>query len=226
MKPGEIHAAVRILRREVRRWKEPVVGRVARETRDPFRVLVSCVLSLRTQDRTTAEASERLFTVARTPEALARLAPRRLERLIYPVGFYRVKARNLRLLARALLRDHCGRVPDRLEDLLALPGVGRKTANLVVTVAYGKDGICVDTHVHRITNRWGYVRTATPEKTEFALRERLPRRYWKEINDLLVTYGQNLCRPVGPRCGECAVARYCDRVGVDGASPRRRGGRR
>jgi len=218
VKPGEIHAAVRILRTEVRRWKEPVVGRVARETRDPFRVLVSCVLSLRTQDRTTAEASERLFAVARTPDGLARLRRDRLERLIYPVGFYRVKAKNLKRLARALVRDHGGRVPDRLEDLLALPGVGRKTANLVVTVAYDKDGICVDTHVHRITNRWGYVRTTTPEKTEFALRQKLPRRYWKEINELLVTYGQNLCRPLRPRCGACRIARYCDRVGVDGAA--------
>lgn len=214
MRNRDIDEVIKILRKEVRQWKAPIVGRIAEKTRDPFQVLISCVLSLRTQDGTTAEAARRLFGVARTPEKLSKLPVKRLEKLIYPVGFYRVKARNIREISKRLVREHASRVPDEIEQLLELPGVGRKTANLVATIGYNKYGICVDTHVHRITNRWGYVATATPEKTEFALRAKLPRRYWKTINDLLVTYGQNLCRPIGPRCGECKISRHCERVEV------------
>jgi endonuclease-3 len=214
MKDEDIDDVVRILKREIRQWKVPIVGVVAEKTRDPFQILISCVLSLRTQDGTTAAASERLFAVANTPEALAALPLGRLERLIYPVGFYRVKARNIREISKRLIHEYDGRVPAEIHALLRLPGVGRKTANLVVTIGYNKYGICVDTHVHRITNRWGYVSTPTPEKTEFALREKLPRKHWKIINDLLVTYGQNLCRPIGPRCSACKLYAYCERVGV------------
>ncbi len=163
--------------------------------------------------------------MANTPAGLAALPLERVEQLIYPVGFYRVKARNIREISKQLMRQYDGRVPDEIDTLLKLPGVGRKTANLVVTIGYDKYGICVDTHVHRITNRWGYVRTSTPEKTEFALRKKLPRKHWKIINDLLVTYGQNLCRPVRPRCSECKLSPYCERVGVDrpeSPTPRKR----
>jgi len=215
MEDKQIDTVVRILKMEVKQWRVPIVGVVAEKTRDPFQILISCVLSLRTQDGTTAAASKRLFAVARAPETLAKLPVRKIEKLIYPVGFYRVKAKNVREISRRLMADFDSRVPDTIEELLTLPGVGRKTANLVVTIGYDKYGICVDTHVHRITNRWGYVETATPEKTEFSLREKLPKKHWKVINDLLVTYGQNLCRPIGPKCGECRIYDYCDRVGLD-----------
>lgn len=214
MQTSDIHAAIRVLRREVRRWPEPVVGVVARESQDPFRILVACVLSLRTKDRTTAEASRRLFALATKPAAMLRLPQSRIERAIYPVGFYRTKARQIREICRRLLEAYAGRVPDSIDDLLTLPGVGRKTANLVVTVGYQKPGICVDIHVHRISNRWGYVKTKTPEQTEEALRKKLPARYWITFNDLLVPFGQNVCQPVSPYCSRCQLTAYCDRVGV------------
>jgi len=180
----------------------------------PFRVLIACLLSLRTQDTTTAPAAARLFALADTPAAMLGLSPRRIERTIYPVGFYRTKARVILGLCRALLDRFDGAVPDELDDLLTLNGVGRKTANLVVTMGFGKPGICVDTHVHRISNRLGYVRTRTPDETEMALRARLPRRYWIGYNDLLVTFGQNVCAPVSPRCSVCPVRALCPRLGV------------
>jgi endonuclease-3 len=215
MRAEEIHAAIRILKREVRQWQEPVVGVVARESgRDPFRVLISCLLSLRTKDKTTAEASTRLFALADRPETMLRLTERRIARTIYPVGFYRTKAKQIRRICRRLLNQYGRRVPDSIDELLTLPGVGRKTANLVVTVGYRKPGICVDVHVHRISNRWGYVKTKAPEETEQALRRKLPKRYWIIYNDLLVPYGQNLCQPVSPLCSKCKLAKYCDRVGV------------
>ncbi len=214
MRKAEIHAALRILRREVRQWQEPVVGVVARESRDPFKILIACVLSLRTKDQTTTEASRRLFTLAAHPASMVKVPLRLIERAIYPVGFYRTKAKQIREICRRLLSQFGGRVPDSIEALLTLPGVGRKTANLVVTVGYNKPGICVDTHVHRISNRWGYVRTKTPEHTEEALRRKLPLRYWITYNDLLVPFGQNLCQPVSPFCSRCMIRKYCDRVGV------------
>lgn len=215
MHEDQIHAAIKILRREVRRWQEPVVGVVARESaRDPFRILISCLLSLRTKDKTTSEASARLFALAHTPAGLLALSPRKIERAIYPVGFYRTKAKAIHAISRRLLDAHGGTVPRTIDELVMLPGVGRKTANLVVTVGYQRPGICVDIHVHRISNRWGYVRTKTPEETERALREKLPKRYWITFNDLLVPYGQNLCQPVSPFCSRCKLIEMCDRVGV------------
>ncbi len=214
MRETDIQAALRILRREVSQWQEPVVGVVAKESGDPFRILIACVLSLRTKDQTTAEASRRLFSLASDPSNMLRLSPRRIERAIYPVGFYRTKAKQIHEICRRLLTEYDGRVPDSLEELLTLKGVGRKTANLVVTVGFGKPGICVDTHVHRISNRWGYVKTKTPEDTEQALRRKLPRRYWITFNDLLVPFGQNLCQPVSPYCSRCKLVKYCDQVGV------------
>ncbi len=182
--------------------------------KDPFHVLISCILSLRTQDSTTSAASERLFRLADTPERLCKLPVARIQKAIYPVGFYRVKAERIKEIACQIARQYNGHVPDSIDELLKLKGVGRKTANLVVARGYNKPAICVDTHVHRITNRWGYVKTKTPEQTEFALREKLPVKYWKDINGLLVAFGQGICRPISPICSKCQIYRYCDRVGV------------
>jgi endonuclease-3 len=199
----------------------PIAAFIATTEQDPYRVLTGCILSLRTQDRVTAAAAERLFALAPGMEALARSRVASVERAIYPVGFYRTKARRLVEIATRLVAEHGGRVPDSIDDLLELPGVGRKTANLVVTVAYRRPGICVDTHVHRITNRWGYVATRNPDETERRLREVLPRRYWIELNGLLVAFGQTVCRPTHPRCGDCAVVAWCARVGVAERAPAR-----
>jgi len=196
-------------------WNVTALAAVAEATaRDPFRILVGCLLSLRTRDETTGPAAARLFALADTPPAMLRLAPRQIERAIFPVGFYRTKARVIRAVCRELLERFGGSVPSDLEALLTLPGVGRKTANLVVTFAFQLPGICVDTHVHRISNRLGFVRTATPERTEMALRAKLPRRHWIGLNDLLVAFGQNVCQPISPRCSVCPIAAICHRVGV------------
>ncbi len=191
-------------------WLETMASR----KRDPFRILISCILSLRTQDKTTGEASERLFSLASTPKKMAALSAREIEKAIYPVGFYRVKARTIKSICRDLVDTYHSRVPDDIDELLKLKGVGRKTANLVVTLGYNKPGICVDTHVHRITNRWGYVTTTSPEKTEFALREKLPAEYWIGINGLLVAFGQGICKPVSPLCSSCGLVRFCAKKGV------------
>ena len=215
MRQEQIHAAVRILKREIRRWQEPVVGVVAKESdRDPFLILISTLLSLRTKDRTTREAGDRLFAMARTPAAMVKLPLKKLERVIYPVGFYRTKAKAIHQICRRLIDEYGGVVPDSIDELVTLPGVGRKTANLVVTIGYGKPGICVDIHVHRISNRWGYIKTKTPEESEQVLRRALPKQYWIIYNDLLVPYGQNLCLPVSPLCSTCKLTELCDRVGV------------
>src|SRR5262245_7041739 len=196
-------------------WNTTALAAVAQQTgRDPFRILVGCLLSLRTKDETTGPASARLFALADTPAGLLALPLRTIERAIHPVGFYRTKARVLHRVCRDLLGRFEGRVPSDLDALLTLHGVGRKTANLVVTFAFGLEGICVDTHVHRISNRLGLVRTRTAEQTEHALRRRLPRRHWIGLNDLLVSFGQNICRPTSPHCSRCPVSALCPRVGV------------
>ncbi|HAS17926.1 MAG TPA: endonuclease III, partial [Nitrospiraceae bacterium] len=145
---------------------------------------------------------------------MSELSVKEIERVIYPVGFYRTKARNIKEICHTLINDYDSKVPDEIDELLKLKGVGRKTANLVVTIGYDKDGICVDTHVHRISNRWGYIKTKTPEESEMALRKKLPRRYWKIYNDLLVTFGQNLCKPISPLCSQCNLTKFCNRIGV------------
>ena len=202
------------LRCQAPQWRRTALAEVAERRRDPFHVLMACLLSLRTKDETTGPAAARLFALADTPEGIQGLTPRRIERAIFPVGFYRTKARVLRGVCRDLLVRFGGQVPDTIDALLSLKGVGRKTANLVVTQGFNKPGICVDVHVHRISNRWGYVRTKTPEQTEMALRARLPRRYWIGYNDLLVSFGQNVCLPVSPKCSSCPVRGLCPRVGV------------
>jgi endonuclease-3 len=211
---AEILEIVRRLRRSSRDWAPTAVMDLASRCHDPFRVLISCLISLRTPDQVTGPASARLFRLARTPRALRALPVERIAEVIYPAAFYRTKAKTMHALCDALLAEHGGKVPDDLEQLLRLKGVGRKTANLVVTVGFGKPGICVDTHVHRISNRLGIVATRTPEKTEFALREVLPRRLWISYNDLLVTFGQNICRPVSPHCSTCPIRDLCPRIGV------------
>ena len=214
MRDEDIHVAVAALRQATPCWDTPLVDAMAARGTTPFRVLAATILSLRTQDRTTAQVTPRLFALADTPEAMLALTPEQIEAAIYPVGFYRTKARTLLDLSRVLIEDYGGEVPDDLDTLLTLPGVGRKTANLVLIAGHNKAGICVDTHVHRITNRWGYVRTKTPEQTEMALRAKLPPQYWNEINTLLVALGQNICHPTSPRCSVCPVREWCDRVGV------------
>lgn len=215
MRQDQIHAAIRIVRREIRQWREPVVGVVARESnRDPFRILISCLLSLRTKDKTTGEASERLFALAHEPATMLALPLKNIEQAIYPVCFYRTKSKSIHQICQRLLETYGGIVPDSIDGLVTLSGVGRKTANLVVTVGYGKPGICVDIHVHRISNRWGYIKTKTPEESETALRRKLPEQYWITYNDLLVPFGQNLCLPVSPWCSKCKLMGSCDRAGV------------
>jgi len=210
--PGNhIPELVRALRRAYRGSDAPVKRM---PTRTPFRILVSTVLSTRTQDPVTAAASARLFAVAPDPARLARLKPARIERLIHPVGFYRTKAMLLPELARMLVERWDGRVPDTLDELTELPGVGRKVANIVLSRGFGKPAIAVDTHVHRISNRLGLVRSRVPEKTEARLARLLPRRYWIEWNYLLVAHGQTVCRPIGPKCDVCPLRRWCRRVGV------------
>ena len=210
----DINRIIRILQRTGRQWNPTALAAVARDSLDPFQVLISCLISLRTKDEVTAEASARLFRLAKTPRAMLTLSAARISRAIYPAGFYRTKARTIKRICRTLLEKHGGKVPDDLETLLSLKGVGRKTANLVITVGFGKPGICVDTHVHRISNRLGIVSTPTPEKTEFALRRLLPRRHWILYNDLLVTFGQNVCKPISPLCSACPIDPLCPRIGV------------
>lgn len=182
---------------------------------DPFRILVSCILSLRTKDEVTYPATERLFAKASDPEAMLKLTSSAIAKAIYPAGFYRTKADQIRAISGMLLSHHGGQVPNTIEELLRLPGVGRKTANLTVTLGFGKPGICVDTHVHRIANRLGWVETTTPDDTEAALRIGLPKRWWIPINETLVRHGQQVCKPISPVCSACAVARACRKIGVD-----------
>jgi endonuclease-3 len=214
VKEFDIRRAWPVLKRQIRALRVPWLDELSARERDPFKILLSCILSLRTQDRTTEKASARLFMLASSPEAIARLSEKAIERAIYPVGFYRVKAKRIKNLGMIVSEKYGGKVPDSIEELLKLEGVGRKTANLVITLGYNKYGICVDTHVHRITNRWGYVKTKTPVETEFALREKLPRRYWKEINGLLVALGQNICKPISPICSACHLDPFCQKVKV------------
>jgi endonuclease-3 len=202
----------------------PAIEKISQsQEEDPFQVLISTLLSARTQDATTLAASTRLFKVARTPRTMARLAVRQIERLIYPVSFYRHKARHVKATCRILVHRFHGRVPGTMEELLTLPGVGRKTANLVLILAFQSlKNICVDTHVHRISNRLGWVTTRTPDETEQALYAATDQRWWPHINLYLVTWGQNVCRPVSPRCGECVIRAHCPQIGVgaDKAAPK------
>ncbi|WP_029521370.1 endonuclease III [Persephonella sp. IF05-L8] len=205
-----------ILEKEFPKWNAPVVSLMAkREHRTPFQILISTIISLRTKDEVTAEASERLFKLADNPYDMLKLSEEEIAKAIYPAGFYRNKAKTIKKISRILVEKYNGQVPDSLEELLKLPGVGRKTANLVLALSFNKPAICVDVHVHRITNRLGFVKTKTPEETEQELMKKVPREYWNKINDLLVAFGQTICKPVSPFCSKCPVSQYCEKVGVD-----------
>ncbi|MBA3531960.1 MAG: endonuclease III [Ardenticatenales bacterium] len=195
-------------------WETPLVDAMAATGDDPFRILIATILSLRTRDTVTAQVAPQLFARAATPEAMLALPAEELRDLIKRVGFYNNKSESIRAICRQLLEEHGGQVPDDLDTLLALPGVGRKTANLVVTAGYQKAGICVDTHVHRISNRLGYVQTKSPEQSEMALRAKLPKTLWLDINRLLVSLGQTICHPTSPKCSICPINDLCERVGV------------
>jgi endonuclease III len=205
---------IRAIEKQVKGFTVPSVTLVAKRN-DPYLVLISCILSLRTKDKTTIEASRRLFKVADKPQSMVKLTPIRIQKLIYPVGFYRNKSRVILEASRKILHEHNGKVPDTMDALLELKGVGRKTANLVLSLGYNKPAICVDTHVHRISNRLGWVKTRTPEETEEALKKIVPRRLWIDLNTTLVTFGQNLCFPVSPFCSRCTVFKYCGRSNVN-----------
>jgi endonuclease-3 len=215
-----IDRVLRLLGRAIRGMDEPAVEKISEDTKeDPFRVLIATLLSAQTKDAVTHAAATGLFKVARTPKTMARLPVSRIEKLIYPVSFYRTKARHVKATCERLMSEFHGRVPDRMEELVTLPGVGRKTANLVMILSHAsRDNICVDTHVHRIANRLGWVRTKTPDQTEQALYATVPRRWWPTVNLYLVTWGQNVCRPVYPRCAACVVSASCPRIGVTKAS--------
>jgi endonuclease-3 len=215
-KPRHVDTVMRSLGAAIRGLELPAVEKISNDqAEDPFQILIATLLSARTQDATTHAASTRLFKVARTPRRMAKLSVREIEKLIYPVGFYRTKAEHVKACCEALVTRFGGRVPATLEELVTLPGVGRKTANLVMILGFkSQRHICVDTHVHRISNRLGWVTTSAPEETEQALYKATQRRWWPLINLYLVTWGQNVCRPVHPRCGQCAVAGLCPRIGV------------
>lgn len=210
----DIEAILEILNEKRNLWPKPIVSEMVDNGSDPFRILISTLLSLRTKDDVTREASRRLFLLADTPEKMMSLSSGDIEKAIFPVGFYRNKTKTIIDVSRTIVETYDGLVPDNLDDLLTMKGVGRKTANLVITMGYNKPGICVDTHVHRISNRLGYVATKNPVETEFALREKLPERFWIDYNDLLVTFGQQVCKPVSPHCSQCPIHVHCARVGV------------
>ena len=214
MRDQDIGEIIVLIRNAVQVEPLPMIAAMSRERPDPYRILVSTLLSLRTKDEVTRLADERLFDLASTPKEMVRLAEETIRKAIYPVGFYRRKAETILHVSRELIDRFDSRVPDTIEYLLNIKGVGRKTANLVITMGYGLPGLCVDTHVHRVSNRLGYVGESTPDKTEMALRKKLPEKYWIEYNSLIIAFGKALCTPLSPRCSVCPVAGYCDRVGV------------
>ena len=210
----DIDSVYKILKKEVQHYKVPVVDLVEVQTENPFKVTLATILSARTKDEVTLKAVEKLFSKVKKPSDLDKLSKKEIEKLIYPVGFYHNKAEHLKKFPLVLKREFNNIIPSTVEELVKLPGVGRKTANLVVAVAFNKPAICVDTHVHTITNRLGYVHTKNPLRTEFQLRKKLPKKYWITFNSILVAFGQNLCRPVSPFCNRCPIDKYCNKVGV------------
>jgi endonuclease III len=206
---AEIEDVYKILAKEFAAHRAPVVDLIEAQTRDPFKVLVATILSARTLDETTTAASLRLFERAKNPQELRKLTEKEIEKLIFPVGFYRMKAKHLKQLPDVLEKEFGGEIPQNVEELTKLPGVGRKTANLVVAVAFKKPAVCVDIHVHRIFNRLGYIKTKTPLETEMELRRIFPKKFWTTFNSYFVSFGQNTCRPVNPKCDKCPISCYC-----------------
>ena len=214
MKDQDIHEVIAILKESAKEWQPALVDDMGHKERNPYKILIATILSLRTKDTLTAQIAPKLFAIADNPYDMVRHSAEAIAEIIYPVGFYRNKAKSIVAVSQQLIDEYEGQVPDDLDLLLKLPGVGRKTANLVITAGFNKPGICVDIHVHRISNRWGYIQTKDPDKTEFVLREKLPLEYWIEYNGLLVSMGQTICHPTSPWCSKCPVTAYCDRVGV------------
>jgi endonuclease III len=210
-----IDGILRTVQNTVKAYDIPVLEKFNELTRDPYWVLISCILSLRAKDETTEKVAKALYAAAPSPEKVLKIPVKKMEKIVYRSGFYKVKARNVLNITRTILEKYKGRVPDEIDELMTIKGVGRKTANLVVTVAFNKPGICVDTHVHKISNRWGYVRTKTPDETEMKLREILPQKYWMKINMWLVLFGQNVCLSVSPWCSKCPLEKQCPKVGVE-----------
>jgi endonuclease III len=204
----------KILEQEFSKYKAPIIDLIEMQTKDPFKILVGTILSARTKDKTTAEVTKRLFLVINKPADFDKYSIEEIEEMIYPVGFFRNKAKQLKKFPEVLKNKFNNRIPDEIDELVQLPGVGRKTANLVRTIAFKKPAICVDTHVHRISNRLGYVRTKSPLETEMALRKKLPKKYWINYNSYLVAFGQNHCTPRNPKCNSCPIFDECERVGV------------
>jgi len=206
----EIHSIIKILKTETKNFKNHLIEEIKEKTRDPFKILISCLLSLRTRDEIAAKASTKLFSLADTPEKMVRLKLKEITNAIKNVNYYKTKAKRIKEISKELIKNYRGKVPENFEDLLKLKGVGRKTANIVITNAFGKYGIAVDTHVHRISNRLGIVTTKNPEETEIELRKKLPKRYWKDFNNLIVIWGQNICLPRNPKCDICKIKKYCE----------------
>jgi endonuclease-3 len=210
---NDIESIIKKIKRCIKGFEDPVVTQIANAYKDPFKILISTILSLRTKDKTTREASLRLFEKGDTPQKIIALSNREIEKLIYPVGFYHRKTVTIKKISEQVAKNN-GKVPDTLEGLLKLPGVGRKTANLVLSEGFGKPAICVDTHVHRVSNRLGLVKTETPIQTEFALMKVLPEKFWSIYNTIVVPFGQNICKPISPFCSKCSLNEMCPKLGV------------
>lgn len=215
MKQVNITQIYKILLKEFDKHRMPIVDLIEVKTKSPMHVLLGTILSARTKDQVTAVASKKLFSKVKKINDLNKLSVKEIEKLIYPAGFYKTKAKHLKELPKVLQKEFNGIIPDTVEELIKLPGVGRKTANLVVAVGFHKPGMCVDTHVHRMTNRWGYIKTKNPFETEMALRKKMLVKYWEKINSLIVSYGQHLCTPISPWCSKCVIKKYCNQVGVE-----------
>ncbi|MEM5777604.1 MAG: endonuclease III [Candidatus Aenigmatarchaeota archaeon] len=209
-----IDKIIKILRKETKKYIKPAMDQIKDINYSPYTILISCLLSLRTKDSVTIEASKRLFSLADTPEAMVKIDLKEIENAIKPSNYYKTKAKRIKEISKLLIEKYNGNVPDKFEELIKIKGIGRKTANIVLAYAFGKNTIAVDTHVHRISNRLGLVKTKKPHQTEEELKKILPKKYWKIYNNLLVVWGQNVCKPIKPLCDKCAIYEYCDRLGV------------
>lgn len=214
MKKVNIGEVLDKLNKEIENYDVPVIDLIKVQTNDPFKILIATILSARTKDETTAKVSEKLFEKIKTFDDIKKLSLEEIENLLYPVGFYKTKAKHIQKLPGIIKSEFNGKIPDDIDDLVKLPGVGRKTANLVMSLGFNKPGICVDVHVHRITNRLGFIKTKTPLETEIALRKKVDKKYWILINRIFVAYGQSLCTPISPHCSKCKIYDLCNRVGV------------
>ncbi len=207
-----INKIITILKKQSKKWNTPVVDLIKKQTKDPFKILIATIISARTKDEVTGKAAEKLFKKASNARELKKLSIKEIQEAIYPAGFYKIKAKNLKKLGSILEEEYNGRVPSTMEELIKLPGVGRKTANLVLARGFNKKAICVDTHVHRISNRMGIVKTKTPLETEMTLRKKLPKKYWQDYNTIMVSLGQSICKPIKPECEKCPVKEYCKKI--------------